>query len=687
MSCSLRKVFIASLLLFLTGSIGLGTLGQPSFQFPGTYNYLLNKPPNDALLFTPDRNIGITYTHVSSSVNGGQLTTFDVATGTTLDSEFAGFGPLDFELVQLSDGFRVVALTSRGGPRTVTIYDLSATGILTFRAERQLTTSGSDEGSNLILSSRARAGFIRVAGIQSLSEVVSFSLDTGEILNRASLPRSDYLNVHDSPARALLVTGRNQSLLFYDVTNPSQFTPLGEAVLPSTGIGNGTQDIYTVFSGDGSIVFAGGESARLTAVDTNTRQILGSLAANYWSLRLKIFESGGTRWIGIRGGNEELSFFRGIVVVDATNPASMNVVNQLSLGNSNFFQRRDFAFSRNGKRLVLASDTGAFAYRLPEMIEKLNVPLLTLIGFTIGTALEPERILGAWGSNNNFSATVYSIPLKQNSIATFDLDGRTDLAVFRPSSSTWHWLRSIDGTTASTGPLGESGDLLAPGDYDGDEITDAAVFRPNVGQWLIRHSSSGNVETVNFGIGSDIPVPADYDGDGKSDLAVFRRYSNRWLIVRSSDGQFESRKGPFGRVRPVIGDYDGDRKVDFAAFRDGTWTIHFSSGAPTLTASFGSAGDIPVSGDFDNDGKADLATYTPATRTWRIQRSLAGFLQVVFGETGDVIVPADYDADGKTDIATYRPSNSTFNIQWSSFSGPPTIQFGNAGDVPIAAQR
>lgn len=685
MSCR-SKVFLNVLLFFiLSVSFAFDGFGQQSYPFPGDYNYLLNKPPNDPLLFTPDRRIGLTYTSVISPLNGGYVTSFDLATGATLDSEYAGFGALDFEVVQLTDGMRVVALTSRGGPRTVTIYDLSPTGTLTFRAERQLTTSGSDEGSNLVLSGKARAGFVRVAGIQSLSEVVAFSLDTGEILNRAALPRSDYLNVYDSASRALLVTGRNVTLRFYDVTNPAQFTSLGDAVIPPIGAGSEFQDIYTVFSQDGSVVFAGGQATKLSAVDTNTRQVLGTLAANYSSNNLKIFESGATRLVGIRGANSDESFL-GITVVDASNPANMNVVNRLSLGSQNFFNRRTFAFSRTGKSLIVASDTGVLTYRLPEMIETLNASLFTSFGFTVATALDPERIFGAWGSNNNFSAVVYSIPFKPNTVANFDRDGRTDLAVFRPSTSTWHWLRSLDNAAGSTPSFGLPTDVPVPGDYDSDEITDLAVFRPDSGQWQILRSSSNTVQTVDFGIGSDVPTVADFDGDGKSDIALFRKYVNRWLVIRSGDGQIVTRRAPFGRVKPVNGDFDGDGKGDFAAYQNGSWTIQLSGGT-TLIPTLGSASDIPVSGDFDFDGKTDVAVYSPSTRTWKIQQSLSGFRQVVFGETGDIIVPADYDGDGKTDIATYRPSNATFNIQRSSLPGPATVQFGLAGDIPIAAQR
>jgi hypothetical protein len=50
------------------------------------------------------------------------------------------------------------------------------------------------------------------------------------------------------------------------------------------------------------------------------------------------------------------------------------------------------------------------------------------------------------------------------------------------------------------------GDTPAPGDYDGDGRTDVAVYRPSTGQWFVKPSSGAAPWTVTFGAAGDLPL-------------------------------------------------------------------------------------------------------------------------------------------------------------------------------------
>ncbi|MDP8213893.1 MAG: hypothetical protein RAO92_01195 [Candidatus Euphemobacter frigidus] len=86
-----------------------------------------------------------------------------------------------------------------------------------------------------------------------------------------------------------------------------------------------------------------------------------------------------------------------------------------------------------------------------------------------------------------------------------------DIALFRGSSGLWA-IKNI-----SRIYFGSTGDIVVPGDYDGNGTWVLGIFRASSGLWAIQ-----GVPRAYFGGSSDQPIPADYDGDSDDDIGIFR---------------------------------------------------------------------------------------------------------------------------------------------------------------------
>ena len=225
----------------------------------------------------------------------------------------------------------------------------------------------------------------------------------------------------------------------------------------------------------------------------------------------------------------------------------------------------------------------------------------------------------------------------------FDSNGPLDFALWNPSSGEW---KSVNGDWPSTGVIttksfmwGASGDVPAPGDFDGDGLTDYAVYRNSEGNWYVYQSGTASWLVFRFGLPGDIPIPNDYNDGGKTDFAVFRPSEGNWYIWHTEAGTFTA--------------------------------LHW-----------GSDGDRPVPADFDGDGKTDIAVFRPSTSDWYyIKSSDQSFGIVHWGTTGDVALPADYDGDRRADLTVFR--SGVWHILRSSNNAYHLYAWGTAGDVPV----
>jgi len=273
--------------------------------------------------------------------------------------------------------------------------------------------------------------------------------------------------------------------------------------------------------------------------------------------------------------------------------------------------------------------------------------------------------------------------------ASADVDGdlKTDMAVFRASTSQWYSLNSSNGTVRQQ-TFGLPSDIPTPEDFDGDNISDFAVFRPSNGTWYYYGSSTNTVGALQFGSNGDIPAAGDYDGDAKSDLTVFRPSTGVWYTYRSSNGGYNINFFGLNGDIPAAGDFDGDGKYDISLFRpsNGVWYRLNSSNGGFFAMNFGQNGDTPTPGDFDGDGRLDIGVFRPSTGVWYWLRSTNGAFQATqWGLNGDTPVVGDYDGDGLEDVGVFRPSTGVWYVLRSSNASLLAAQFGSSGDQPLPA--
>ena len=407
------------LLVTFTALLSTLTVKAQYFEQSGALLYALNNPNRQVFDISPDSKIAVALKNDPTNVHPAMLTTFDPILGTQFDSKVFGFGPLHVRLAKVGTNLRAVVQTSEGGPRKIYLFDVSPTGQLTEIASTQLTTSGADSGSNLVVSGDAGVGFVIVVSDPG-TDLVSFSLNTGAIIKRFPMSPGapDTIALYESQTKRLLAFRKGGELKVLDVFDPANPVETASVPLVSNNEFSGFSNVGIAFSTDGRYIFFANQFFNFAAIDLNTEQIVGTIpGANFRFRFVESFETPQQRLLAVASLPSGTVNTSELLIVDATDPSQMVILNSVSPSPGQYFK-----FSKDGSRLFAADDTGLKAINLPNLATAWErpAPSSTIRVHQFQTFGNGDEIMGAWSVSGTSTSFFGSFPAAPPNVSLND---------------------------------------------------------------------------------------------------------------------------------------------------------------------------------------------------------------------------------------------------------------------------
>jgi hypothetical protein len=429
-------------------------------------------------------------------------------------------------------------------------------------------------------------------------------------------------------------------------------TPEGVAV--GDFLGNGRLDIVTA-NNDGtmSVLLGNGDGTFQSAIHS---QVGGHLT----SVAVGAFNAGGRAdlVVGTDSGLDVLqNNGNGTFGVETTVPFAINyaglvipeAVNAVAVGD----------FRGDGKQDIVALSVGAVSVLLGNGNGTFQAP----VALNVGPVSVSSVVVG------DFTADGKQDIVTSNTAPQFS--GAPSLSVLAGNGDgTFQAARNVE--------LGETGNVLAAGDFNGDGKLDlvlasklgasnVSVILNTGGTFAVAPSApAGNVLPSAIAAG-------DFNGDGKQDLVTTGIGGNAVVLLSNGDGTF--RPGPTLTVAGspdavVVGDFVGNGKQDIAVGTEaGQIFVFLGNGNGTFQAAkifnLGINNSIRslVAGDFNGDGRLDLAVTSmnvgspsEASQVTVLLGNGNGTFRksqaINVGTDAAGLATADFNGDGKFDFVT-----------------------------------